>query len=190
MVGPLAGLDPSELFDVRPVARTLVRLLASDTALHHLPSKFGFLVDGGGTVSIAGERADISLCAVGSEMAMGLDTPAGTQWLGLVSPDAAAAAAVAATRAFVTVAKDHQRVRDLSDEAFARLQSAVMPMLSSLALPSTPSPAGGGGPQGRRGIRSLNTKTPPMMNTSPPPPFGHLPLRGRKFQFGRWACWI
>ena len=164
MVGPLAGLDPSESFDVRPVARTLVHLLASDAALHDLPSKFGFLVDGGGTVSIAGERADISLCAVGSEMAMGLDTPAGTQWLGLVSPDAAAAA-VAAARAFVGIAKERERVRDLSHEAFARLRSAVTPMLRPL---SAPSPAGGGGPQGRRGTRSFNTTSVDVTTTESP----------------------
>ena len=165
MVGPLAGLDPSESLDVRPVARTLVRLLASDAALHDLPSKFGFLVDGGGTVSIAGERADMSLCAVGSEMAMGLDTPMGTQWLGLVSPDAAAEAAVAAARAFVAVARDRQRVRDLSDEVFARLRSAVMPMLCPL---SAPSPAGGGGPQGRRGTRFFNTTSVNVTTTESP----------------------
>jgi precorrin-3B synthase len=181
MVGPLAGLDPSESLDVRPVARTLVRLLASDAALHDLPSKFGFLVDGRGTVSIAGERADISLCASGSEMTMGLDTPAGTQWLGLVSPVAAAAAAVAAARAFVVVARDRQRVRDLSDEAFARLQSAVIPMLRSL---STPSPAGGGGPQGWRGTRSFNTASvdvtiteSPSALRAPPPAGEEIPKR-------------
>jgi precorrin-3B synthase len=175
MVGPLAGLDPFESFDVRPVARTLVRLLASDAALHDLPSKFGFLVDGRGTVSIAGERADISLCASGSEMTMGLDTPAGTQWLGLVSPVAAAAAAVAAARAFVVVARDRQRVRDLSDEAFARLQSAVIPTLRPL---STPSPAGGGGPQGWRGT------PPPAGEEIPKRPLGVLDLGSGRIAVG------
>src|SRR5215218_3677917 len=44
MASPLAGLDPAEV-DVRPIARTLAKLLASDAALYALPSKFGFLVD-------------------------------------------------------------------------------------------------------------------------------------------------
>ena len=59
MVSPLAGLDPAET-DVRAIARALVDLLAADADLRELPAKFGFLVDGGGPVSIAGERADIS----------------------------------------------------------------------------------------------------------------------------------
>jgi len=47
---------------------------------------------------------------------------------------------------------------------------------------SDPYPAGGGGPQGRRGTRSLNGKNHRSCAPSPPPPFGHLPLRGRSFR--------
>ena len=64
----------------------------------------GFLVDGGGTVSIAAERADISLRTTGSAMAVGLDRRTGTEWLGSISPDAAARTALAAARAFLRVA--------------------------------------------------------------------------------------
>ena len=88
MVGPLAGLDPSAL-DVRPIARELVDLLASDPALRGLPAKFGFLVDGGGEVSIAGERADIALVAVGGSIIVRRRG----DWLGATTPDKAARAA-------------------------------------------------------------------------------------------------
>ncbi len=94
MVSPLAGLDPAELLDVRPIARELARAIAADRRFGALPAKFGWLVDGGGTVSIAGERADIALCAVPGGMALRLDG----QWMGITSPDNAVAVALAAGR--------------------------------------------------------------------------------------------
>ena len=57
------GLDPAEALDVRPIARAIDDALAADERLHALPGKFGLLVDGGGAVSIAAERADV--CAAG-----------------------------------------------------------------------------------------------------------------------------
>lgn len=122
MVSPLTGLDPAEV-DVRPVARTLADLLARDATLYGLPSKFGFLVDGGGTVSIALERADISLKALGQTMAVGLDTPAGTDWIGSTSFDDAARAAAVIASAFVGLAREGGRLRDLGEERFSQLRA-------------------------------------------------------------------
>jgi precorrin-3B synthase len=96
MVAPLAGIDPAEAFDVRPIAREL-----EERCVRGLPPKFGMLVDGGGTVSIAGERADIALCAVGTRVALGIDTPSGTRWLGIVGQEEAAPAAIALAQAFL-----------------------------------------------------------------------------------------
>ena len=50
MVAPLAGLDPAQPFDVRPIALAIDDALTSDKRLHALPGKFGLLVDGGGAV--------------------------------------------------------------------------------------------------------------------------------------------
>jgi precorrin-3B synthase len=94
MVSPLAGLDPAELLDVRPMARELASAVAADRRFGALPAKFGWLVDGGGAVSIAGERADVALCAVPGGMALRLDG----QWMGIASPDTAVAVALAAGR--------------------------------------------------------------------------------------------
>ncbi|MCF8532687.1 MAG: precorrin-3B synthase [Reyranella sp.] len=132
MVAPLAGIDPAELFDVRPVARALESRLEVDATLHGLPSKFGFLVDGGGTVSIAGERADISLRAVDSVMAVGLDTRNGTEWLGSTSPDAAVETALAAAGVFIGISGGRGRLRDLGAEGFALLRDAVCRMLDPI----------------------------------------------------------
>jgi precorrin-3B synthase len=94
MVSPLAGLDPVELVDVRPLASELACAIAADRRFGVLPAKFGWLVDGGGSVSIAGERADIALCAVPGGMALRLDG----KWMGVVSSDAAVDVALAAGR--------------------------------------------------------------------------------------------
>jgi len=127
MVSPLAGLDATEPFDVRPIAVALDRALAADEELQALPGKFGFLVDGGGSLSIAGERADICLAATGKVFAFGLDSPAGTTWLGSVAPDRAVETAIAAAHAFLAIA-DHGRMRDQAGR--------VRPSLSPLqALP-------------------------------------------------------
>lgn len=124
MVSPLAGIDPAEA-DIRPVARALADLLARDTGLHRLPSKFGFLVDGGGSESIAGERADISLVSLGRMMAVGLDTPAGTDWIGSTSVDESADVAVAIARIFIGLSREQGRLRDLGEGPFGRLRAIL-----------------------------------------------------------------
>jgi precorrin-3B synthase len=137
MVAPLAGLDPAQPVDVRPIARAIDDALATDSRLHALPGKFGLLVDGGGAISIASERADICLAAIGDAVAFGLDTAKGTRWLGTLPPARAAEAAIAATHAFLAVAP-RGRMRDLGEAAFARVQAAVR------LSPMTGLPAAGG----------------------------------------------
>ena len=130
MVAPLAGLDPTQPFDVRPIAAAIDDALTSDVRLHALPGKFGVLVDGGGLLSIAGERADICLAAAGERILFGMDTPAGTRWLGTLPPARAAETTVVAAHAFLG-ATTRGRMRDLSDAAFATVRAAVAPFLSA-----------------------------------------------------------
>ena len=103
-------------FDVRPIALAIDDALTSDKRLRALPAKFGLLVDGGGALSIAAERADICLAAVGDALAFGLDTAEGTHWLGTLPLAQAAEAAIAAAHAFLAVAA-RGRMRGLSDAA-------------------------------------------------------------------------
>lgn len=91
MVGPLASPD------VRVLAESLSRAVASDGWFAALPAKFGWLVDGGGPLSIVGERADVALCIMGEGVALRVDE----QWLGVVSVDRAVSTALAAAKAFV-----------------------------------------------------------------------------------------
>ena len=64
LASPLAGLSPDAAFDIRPYVRALERRLASDEALYGLPSKFGFIVDDGGGLSLSGVGADIRFLAL------------------------------------------------------------------------------------------------------------------------------
>jgi precorrin-3B synthase len=64
LASPLAGLSPDAAFDIRPHVRALERRLASDEALHALPSKFGFIVDDGDGLSLSGVGADIRFVAL------------------------------------------------------------------------------------------------------------------------------
>jgi precorrin-3B synthase len=138
MINPLAGIDPAEVLDVRSIGGELARLLASEESLWALPTKFGFIVDGGGILDLAEQRGDVRLAAIAdgpdSAVAVGLETRIGVEWLGSISPGAAAAAAIEAGFAFIGVAsrEKRQRMRDLSDEGLASIRSAIGPRLDAL----------------------------------------------------------
>jgi precorrin-3B synthase len=139
MISPLVGIDPAEVLDISGIAGQLGEMLASEQALWALPSKFGFVVDGCGNLTLADERADIRLAAIrnGADLAVavGLDTKAGIDWLGAVSPASAAPAAVDAAYAFLEVMSHgrRQRMRDLSAEGLASVRSAIRSRLAPLA---------------------------------------------------------
>jgi len=138
MINPLAGIDPAEVLDVRSIGGELARLLASEKSLWALPTKFGFIVDGGGILDLAEQRGDVRLAAIAdgpdSAVAVGLETRVGVEWLGSSSPGAAAAAAIETGLAFIGVAsrEKRQRMRDLSDEGLASIRSAIGPRLDAL----------------------------------------------------------
>jgi precorrin-3B synthase len=142
MISPLAGIDPAEVLDARGVGRELARRLASEESLWALPSKFGFIVDGGGVLSLAEQHADVRLVAIAhgpeAAFAVGLETRSGTEWLGSISTDAAATAAIEIGLAFINVAsrEPRQRMRDLSDEGLASIRSVLRSRLD--ILPKNP----------------------------------------------------
>jgi len=95
MVGPFASRV------ARALASALVGALgdavATDRRFAALPAKFGWLVDGEGPISIVGERADVALCVVGTEVALRVRG----QWLGSAPFEQAVPVALVATRALL-----------------------------------------------------------------------------------------
>jgi precorrin-3B synthase len=96
-VGPLAGLDPAEIADPRPLAAAL-RARLPEALPADAPAKLAVVVDGGGRCGLDGLSADLRLMAVQTDGAPAwrLETDDGP-----VSPPLAPADAVAAAVSFV-----------------------------------------------------------------------------------------
>jgi precorrin-3B synthase len=135
MAAPAAGLDPTEVADVRPMTRELLARLASSELPWDLHPKAGALLDGGGAVSLRGIRQDVALGAarrrdtgeVVAELALGRalprdPDPASTA---LVVP-LAAAARVAAHALALTAEPGARRVQELvGDQGLDEVVAAV-----------------------------------------------------------------
>jgi len=61
---PTAGLDPTELYDTRPLAHALHHYILNHRDLFGLPRKFNVAFDGGGGVSVLADTNDIGFVAV------------------------------------------------------------------------------------------------------------------------------
>ena len=147
---PLAGIDKSELLDPRPLVASLESALAQRSELWALPAKFCFVVDGGGAQSLDEERADIRLLAVrgdsGLSVVVGLDAPAGTEWLGAAALEPACTAALDLATHFVQLGlRAGTRMRDVSGPCRRQLQAAaarLVPLGSTPAFRAKQHPLG------------------------------------------------
>lgn len=63
-MSPLAGLDPGELVDVRPLVHELQREISGTRDFYDLPRKFNIAFDGGGAAAFAQDANDIGASAV------------------------------------------------------------------------------------------------------------------------------
>lgn len=146
VVSPLAGVDPTELSDVTPLALELEARLAADRRLWNLPIKFGFVVDGGGMLSLDGERGDIRLKAVSrSEIAVGVDSATGVRWLGSTTAAEAIEVAAGAALSFLGTQAPGSRSRmsELSPALTAAIAEEIAPLLRKLDPAPSMSPRGG-----------------------------------------------
>jgi precorrin-3B synthase len=153
VINPLAGLDPAELVDMRPIAATLETLLAADRSLHALPAKFGFALDGGGVLTLADLAADIRLVACGqhhhARIAIGIAGRGGVVWLGTTAVADAAAIATQLARG-VLQHSPTRRAAALPPEAIAALRArSGLAALDPIAMGSAVAP------QPRRGVIAL-----------------------------------
>jgi precorrin-3B synthase len=104
-INPLAGIDPAEIIDVRPIAQVLALQLVAHTDLQVLSGKFAFVIDGGGSLPLTELAADVRLEARrdGADvfMAVGVATTSGVTWLAAAAPSEAADVAVQVARAIL-----------------------------------------------------------------------------------------
>ena len=61
---PIAGIDPQELIDTRPLARALHHHILNHRELYGLPRKFNIAFDGGGRIGVLADTNDIGFAAV------------------------------------------------------------------------------------------------------------------------------
>jgi ferredoxin-nitrite reductase len=130
---PLAGIDPHELIDTRPLTRALHHHILNHREFYGLPRKFNIAFDGGGRAGVLEDTADIGFAAVrvgpGKAVAEGVyfrmllggltgDGSFGSDAGVLLAPHEAVAAAAAILRVFI----DHG---DRTDRRRARLKYVI-----------------------------------------------------------------
>ena len=99
VTGPLAGIDPDEIADPRP----LVAALREGAAGLALLPKVSVVVDGGGALPLDWLPADLRLVAVGpARWLLGAGGAGDVRAIGVHDPDAAVAAALALLRTLAT----------------------------------------------------------------------------------------
>ncbi|AWK84859.1 precorrin-3B synthase [Azospirillum thermophilum] len=150
MASPAAGLDGTEVLDVRPYVLALDDRLAADRDLHRLPAKFGWLVCGGGRLPLAGSRTDVRFDAVATEfgpcfrVALG-GTLTDAVPLGLCRPADLVEVAAALGRAFLALRAElpepPRRMAGLVAAVGAEKIAAALPM-RLLPLPAGEGVAG------------------------------------------------
>jgi ferredoxin-nitrite reductase len=72
---PTAGIDPLELYDVRPLCSQMHHYILQHPEMYGLPRKFNIAFDGGGTISALADTNDIGFFAV--RVPEGRSQPAG-----------------------------------------------------------------------------------------------------------------
>lgn len=135
---PLAGLDPSEVADGRPLAEALRAAVMAEGDALRLAPKLAVVVDGGGLLNLSGQVADIRLDAVRRDGAVlwriGLAGDALSAHALAEVPQSEAVAAVLQLLSALTALGPTARGRDLDPAALAR--SATLPQPQTIPSPA------------------------------------------------------
>lgn len=118
---PLAGLDPAETVDVRPLVRTLREAVEAEGIGRRLAPKTSLVIDGGGGLHLDAMDADLRLVATADgAFAVALGGAAATaRAVGTVTADRAATAALTVLR-LIAALGPAARGRDLDPAVAAR----------------------------------------------------------------------
>ena len=79
---PIAGLDPTELYDVAPLADALHNYILNSRDMYGLPRKFNVAFDNGGAISVVADTNDIGFVA--TRVGEGRSIPAGLYFRALL----------------------------------------------------------------------------------------------------------
>ena len=80
---PLTGIDPTELYNVAPLANSLHHYILNSLDMYDLPRKFNVAFDGGGVISVLADTNDIGFVAV--RVSEGHNVPPGIYFRVLLS---------------------------------------------------------------------------------------------------------
>jgi precorrin-3B synthase len=152
VASPLAGSSGfGALLDLVPILTTLDTRLATDTRLHALPTKFGFVLDDGGWPSLENVSADVRFEACLDDgrpmfrVSLG-GTARGATFIGACAPHDVAEVASRIAIAFLAAREEARdegksdafRMRDLLDEGVARRIANASGLIASAPVPSRP----------------------------------------------------
>jgi len=135
---PLAGLDPDEIADPRPLADAIRAALAEAGLAARLGPKVSVIVDGGGSIDLSGIIADVRLAAVAQNgealwhLAAGGDAATASP-LGLLTESDACAATLSILGQVAALGRE-ARARDLAD---TRRINATAPLSGLPAISPT-----------------------------------------------------
>ncbi|WP_428030859.1 precorrin-3B synthase [Ancylobacter sp.] len=130
-VSALAGLDPTERFDPRPLAEAMAQRAARLVA--HLAPKASVVVDGGGRLRLGGLKADIAVSAGAGGLSIAL---AGVP-CGEVAPERAAAVVVALLETLAARGNAARMADYVAEQGIEALRAGF-----DLAPPSAPTGTG------------------------------------------------
>ncbi|MER8417342.1 precorrin-3B synthase [Mesorhizobium sp. M1329] len=210
--GPLAGLDPQEIADPRPLAERIRAAIEEAGLAQRLGPKVSVVVDGGGQLAMDAVTADVRLAA--------MRTGARTQWqvavtddgqtamlLVMAEQDAACDIAIAILRMIAEKGRD-AHARDLTERQLRSLASwrsfappSVLPDISpargEIAPSSRFSPISAeeelavklpisplAGEMSGRTEGSVQDRLPLKLSESTPSPIGLFPLNGSAIALG------
>lgn len=168
LTGPLAGHDPAEIADPRPLAAALRRF---DGAL--LP-KVAVLVDGGGALSLDALAADLRLRATPQGWAVAVGGTAATaRTLGVFEAEAAVAAGLALLG---EMSRRGIRGRDLAGGA-GEAPGDLAALIAEAALAAPPALAAHKAEAAREAPARRSLPAPPSAPLAPRPAIGRFRLR-------------
>lgn len=119
MLSPLAGLDPRQVFDARPLAAQLLQLLEREPRYHGLSPKFALQVDGGEALACLDHPHDVWLAPLWHagqwQWGLGLaSSPGQGTMVAALKPAEALAAVAAVLDRFLALANsEHTRMRQV-----------------------------------------------------------------------------